>query len=56
MSVVSLVKGFIQRIIIFRAGRSDEAKAHYLRKLGCKVGKKTRFIGGVPFLGTEPYL
>jgi len=56
MSVVSLVKGFIQRIIIFRAGRSDEAKVHYLRKLGCKVGNGTRFMGGVPYLGTEPYL
>jgi len=34
---------------------NDERKLAYCRKLGCKVGDKTRFIGNVN-LGSEPFL
>lgn len=45
-----------RKIELIIAGRNDETKRCYLRKIGAKVGDKTRFIGGVPYLGTEPYL
>lgn len=56
MYILGIIKRWVQKYELYQAGRSDEAKITYLRRLGCKVGDKTRFIGGVPYLGTEPYL
>ncbi len=56
MFLKKIFRHLAQRYSIYKAGKSDEAKICYLRKLGCKVGDGTRFIGGVPYLGTEPYL
>lgn len=56
MTPISIVKHIINKIEVFWAGRNDESKRQYLRKLGAKIGDRTRFVGGVPYLGTEPYL
>lgn len=38
------------------ANLSDETKREYLRKNGCKIGDKTRFVGNCAGIGSEPYL
>ena len=40
----------------FFANRNNETKLRYLRELGCKVGDKTRFVGKLDKIGSEPYL
>lgn len=50
------IKYIVHKYELIKAGRSNESTISYLCKLGCKVGKGTRFVGGVPYLGTEPFL
>ena len=47
---------FYSHIEFYIANRNDANKRAYLRKLGCKVGDKTRFVGKVLGYGSEPYL
>ena len=56
MNPISILLRVVHKIELIIAGRDDDSKRRYLRKIGAKVGDKTRFIGGVPYLGTEPYL
>ena len=55
MIIMSLIRRILNKLYYVYANRSDESKLQYLRKLGCKVGDRTRFIGDA-YLGTEPYL
>lgn len=38
------------------ANLNDETRRHYLRRRGCKIGDKTRFVGNCAGIGSEPYL
>ena len=38
------------------ANRRDDTKIEWLRKQGCKIGDKTRFVGNCAGVGSEPYL
>lgn len=44
------------KISFYYANLSDESKRQYLRKQGCKIGDKTRFVGNCRGIGSEPYL
>lgn len=52
MSIINLL---IQKIRVYRINRNSESKCEYLRSLGCKVGRGTRFTGKLS-IGSEPYL
>lgn len=38
------------------ANRRDDTKIEWLRKQGCIIGDKTRFVGNCAGVGSEPYL
>lgn len=44
------------KIVFKLANLTDETKRIYLRKHGCKIGDKTRFVGNCSGIGSEPYL
>lgn len=52
MSIIGKIRN---RLTEYRANRTNESKRAYLRSLGCKVGRGTRFIGNVS-PGSEPFL
>ena len=56
MYILGIIKRWVHKYELYQAGKSDDSIIRYLRKLGCKVGDGTRFMGGGPYLGTEPFL
>ena len=53
---MGILKNFVKLFIIQKANVSYESKLKYLRKLGVKIGDKTRLNCLVTAFGTEPYL
>lgn len=52
MSLFRIIKN---RIISYKANKTQEAKRQYLRSLGCKVGEGTRFVGRAS-VGDDPFM
>lgn len=44
------------KLSFLMANRRDDTKIEWLRKQGCRIGDKTRFVGNCAGVGSEPYL
>lgn len=53
---MNIINSLISRVKYIHANLNDQNKREYLRKLGCRVGDRTRFIGKIDGFGSEPYL